>query len=207
MGKPPSCDKTAAIRESKLISSASLQPFVSEQLLLVSLFPQDFNTNATNNTGWQWFSNDRLTVVSVNRSHFLHICRFSVFPRITPSEKTPNLSTCDNTSLRVFKHCIHSSTIFLCAWTPPGCYSGHVYSEQSFSAVFLSAVLTHCDGLLPVASHPVLQTQTSPKLIREFIVNSRGGHPVPLPLLTRFLPWTRSDITHFLALTENTAHK
>lgn len=55
-----------------------------------------------------------------------------------------------------------------------------VYSKQSFSGVFLTTVLSHCDGLLPVASYPVLQTHTSPQLIREFTVSSRGGHPVPL---------------------------
>lgn len=156
MGKPPSCDKTAAIRESILISSASLRPFVSEQLLLASLFPQEFDTNATNNTGWQWW-NDRLTAVSVNRSHFLHICRFSVFPRITPSEKNPNLSTCDNTSLRAFKHCAHSSTIFFV------CVNSHwvLFRPCLFWAEFLCSFPLCCPHTLWCAASCCLTSRPS----------------------------------------------
>lgn len=56
-------------------------------------------------------------------------------------------------------HCRRSCVMSLC--TPTVCYSGRVYSEQSFSTVFLAAVLTHCDGLLPVASYPVLHVPSA----------------------------------------------
>lgn len=42
-----------------------------------------------------------------------------------------------------------------------------------------TAVLTHCDRMLPVASYPVLQTQTSSRLFREFSQQQKRGHPVP----------------------------
>lgn len=97
-------------------------------------------------------------------------------------------------------HCTHSFVIFLC--TPTVCYSVHVYSEQRLSTVFPSAVLTHCDGLLPVASYPVLQTQTSLQLIGEFIVYSRRGQVVPLFFFSYLLP----SLTVFLSHTHKHAH-
>lgn len=79
-----------------------------------------------------------------------------------------------------------------------------VYSKQNFSGVFLATVLTHCDGLLPVASYPVLQTQTSPQLIREFTVSSRGGHPVPL-FCTAFPPSLTVSVHSFSPGLNNSA--
>lgn len=163
-----------------IIASSSSEAFKGslEQLLpgfFTSLMQIKKNKNKTK---WQrcMFCRQQIGSVGFQSILFFHVIQFLSHPRITP--KRPNPSACDDASLGGFKHCTHSSMIFL--WTPTGCCSGHVYSEQSFSAVFLSAVHTHCDGLLPVASYPVLQTQTSPQLIREFIVNSREGHPVPL---------------------------